>query len=168
MSITVQDTFRDFSVKLMQRSEATIDKCLDRLTPEQILHRNGDHENSIANLLMHIEGNLRQWFLHGIDCQPDIRTRDAEFSLQALPEIPEIRARFAQTLAKCRSVVAGVSDERLLEVIDPQPGGGWEPTPILAAIYRVIGHLEHHTGQIILLTKQLTRTDLDLTLPRKR
>jgi len=39
---------------------------------------------------------------------------------------------------------------------------------ILAAICRVTGHLQFHTGQIILLTKQLAATDLDLTIPRKR
>ena len=33
---------------------------------------------------------------------------------------------------------------------------------------KVTGHVEHHTGQIILLTKQLTATDLDLSMPRKR
>ena len=168
MSDSVPDTFRDFSIKLMKRSETIIDKCFDRLTPEQILYRNADHENSIANLLLHLEGNLRQWFLHGIDNQPDVRIRDAEFSLAPEHTIPDIRARLAATLAECRAVVAAVTDERLLEVIDPQPGGGWEPTPILAAIYRVVAHIEHHTGQIILLTKQLTRCDLDLSLPRKR
>ena len=39
---------------------------------------------------------------------------------------------------------------------------------ILEAIYRIVGHLQLHQGQIILLTKQLKATDLDLTLPRKR
>ena len=32
----------------------------------------------------------------------------------------------------------------------------------------VVGHLQLHTGQIILLTKQLAGVDLDLSIPRKR
>ena len=40
---------------------------------------------------------------------------------------------------------------------------------ILEAIYRIVGSPAiTHTGQIILLTKQLAGTDLDLSLPRKR
>ncbi len=39
---------------------------------------------------------------------------------------------------------------------------------ILEAICRVTGHLQLHTGQIIMLTKQLTGADLDLSMPRKR
>jgi hypothetical protein len=36
------------------------------------------------------------------------------------------------------------------------------------AIYRIVGHLQLHRGQIILLTKQLAGADLDLSLPPKR
>ena len=39
---------------------------------------------------------------------------------------------------------------------------------ILEAIFKVVAHVDMHTGQIILLTKQLAASDLDLTLPRKR
>jgi hypothetical protein len=53
-------------------------------------------------------------------------------------------------------------------MVDPQPGGGWGPMTILEAILRITGHLQLHQGQIILLTKQLAATDLDLSLPRKR
>jgi len=53
-------------------------------------------------------------------------------------------------------------------MIDPQPTGNWGPMTILQAIYRIVSHLQLHTGQIILLTKQLVGTDLDLSVPRKR
>jgi hypothetical protein len=32
----------------------------------------------------------------------------------------------------------------------------------------VVGHVQQHVGQIILLTKQMTGQDLDLTMPRKQ
>ncbi len=160
--------FLSASVKRMQLCEDDINRCLDQLSDEQIWHRGGDHENSIANLLLHLEGNLRQWFLHGIDGQPDVRKRDAEFELTPSQRCAEIRSRFAATLAECRNVIGSLPPGRLLETIDPQPKGGWEPMTILEAIYRVVGHLQSHQGQIILLTKQLKGADLDLSLPRKR
>ena len=164
MPETVAALFLSASVKRMQLSEAEILRCLEKLSDEQIWHRGGDHENSIANLLLHLEGNLRQWFLHGINGQPDVRRRDSEFALSPSQRSNEIRSRFSATLAECRSVIASLPPERLTEIINPQPTGGWGAVTILEAISRVIGHLQLHQGQIILLTKQLTGADLDLSL----
>jgi hypothetical protein len=164
----VPEIFLTAAVKRMQLSEDDINRCLEKLSDEQMWHRGADHENSIANLLLHLEGNLRQWFLHGIDGQPDVRRRDAEFTLSPSQRCAEVRSCFAATLAECREVIGSLPPARLLETIDPQPGGGWGPMTILEAILRITGHLQLHQGQIILLTKQLAATDLDLSLPRKR
>lgn len=168
MPATISRTFLAYSNQLITHSQTTIDACVDRLTVEQLLHRNGDHENSIANLLLHLSGNIRQWILHGIDGQPNVRQRDEEFSLHPTTPIPEIRARFAATLDEARAVIAALPESRLLDLTDPQPGGGWGSPTVLEAIYRVVSHLELHAGQIVLLTKQLTRADLDLSIPRRR
>jgi uncharacterized damage-inducible protein DinB len=168
MADQIAEIFLAAAVKRMQLSEDDINRCLDKLSDEQMRHRGADHENSIANLLLHLEGNLRQWFLHGIDGQPDVRRRDDEFTLSPSQKCAEVRRCFADTLAQCRKVIGALSPARLLDTIDPQPGGGWGPMTILEAILRITGHLQLHQGQIILLTKQLAATDLDLSLPRKR
>jgi hypothetical protein len=164
----ISEVFLAASVKRMQLSEDDINRCLGKLSDQQMLHRGGDHENSIANLLLHLEGNLRQWFLHGIDGQPNVRVRDEEFTLSPSQPCTEVRRCFAATLAECRSVIGSLPHARLLEMIDPQPKGSWGPMTILEAIYRIVAHLQVHQGQIILLTKQLTGADVDLSLPRKR
>jgi uncharacterized damage-inducible protein DinB len=164
----VADNFLDYSVKRLQLSQKSIASCLDKLTDDQIWQRRGDYENSIANLLLHLEGNMRQWILHGIDNQPDIRQRDDEFTLTPSTNSAATSTRFNRTLDESCRIIASVDPERLLVVIDPQPTGTWRHTTILEAIYKVAGHVEMHTGQIILLTKQLTASDLDLTTPRKR
>ena len=91
MSETVSQVFLAGAVKRMQLSEADINRCLDKLTEEQMWHRGADHENSVANLLLHLEGNIRQWFLHGIDGQPDVRIRDDEFSLSQRTSVATVR-----------------------------------------------------------------------------
>jgi uncharacterized damage-inducible protein DinB len=168
MSETVSQVFLAGAVKRMQLSEADINRCLDKLTEEQMWHRGADHENSVANLLLHLEGNIRQWFLHGIDGQPDVRIRDDEFSLSQRTSVATVRSQFSATLAESRTVIAALSPERLLDTINPQPTSGSGPMTILEAIYRITGHLQLHQGQITLLTKQLTASDLDLSIPRKR
>jgi hypothetical protein len=168
MADQIPDLFLTASAKAMKLSEDAINRCIDKLSDDQMWHRGADHENSIANLLLHLEGNLRQWFLHGIDGQPDVRNRDSEFALSPSQRCAEIRSRFAATLAECRNVIGSLPPARLLEIIHPQPTGNWPPSTILEAICRVTGHLQLHTGQIIMLTKQLTGADLDLSMPRKR
>src|SRR5271155_4313079 len=98
----IPEMFLTAAVKRMQLSEDDINRCLDRLSEEQMWSRGADHENSIANLLLHLEGNLRQWFLHGVDGQPDVRRRDDEFTLSPSQQCAEVRRCFADTLAECR------------------------------------------------------------------
>src|ERR1700679_3275522 len=164
-SNAIADNFLAYAAARLHQSQNSIASCLDKLTDDQQWQRRGDYENSIANLLLHLEGNMRQWILHGIDDQLDVRQRDEEFTLTPSANPTAILDR---TLYEACRVISAVPAERLLEVIDPQPTGIWRHTTILEAIFKVVGHVEMHTGQIILLTKQLTATDLDLTTPRKR
>jgi uncharacterized damage-inducible protein DinB len=167
-SNAIADNFLAYAAARLHQSQNSIASCLDKLTDDQQWQRRGDYENSIANLLLHLEGNMRQWILHGIDNQPDIRQRDEEFTLTPTANPAAVRAGFNATLDEASRIIAAVPAERLLEVIDPQPTGTWRHTTILEAIFKVVGHVEMHTGQIILLTKQLTASDLDLSMPRKR
>jgi uncharacterized damage-inducible protein DinB len=164
----VADNFLAFASSRMHLSQHEIARCLDKLTADQMNHRGGDYENSITNLLLHLAGNMRQWILQGIDGQPNIRQRDAEFALDPTVPPAEARARFNATLDEAAATIAALNPDRLLTVIDPQPDGTWRHLTILEAIFKVVSHLEMHTGQIILLTKQLLATDLDLSMPRKR
>jgi uncharacterized damage-inducible protein DinB len=164
----IADNFLAYAARRMFDCRNTIAKCCDQLNEAQIWHRGGEHENSVANLLLHLEGNMRQWILHGIAGQADVRQRDAEFSLTPTTDSATARANFNTTLEEAAAAIATLPPARLLEIIDPQPNGTWRHCTILEAIFKVVGHVDHHTGQIILLTKQLEAKDLDLSMPRKR
>jgi len=164
----VAANFLAFSVTHIKGQQSKITSCCNKLSEAQLQYRSGDYENSIVNLLLHLEGNIRQWILHGIDNQPDIRQRDDEFALTLSTTSAEARARLNATLDESAQIIATLDPSRLLDITDPQPNGTWRHATILEAIYKVVSHLEMHTGQIILLTKQLLATDLDLTMPRKR
>ena len=80
----------------------------------------------------------------------------------------ELLAQFDRTLAEVHAVLATLPAERLLDRTNPQPTGQVGEVSVLDAIYQVVGHVQQHVGQIIVLTKQMTATDLDLTMPRPR
>jgi uncharacterized damage-inducible protein DinB len=164
----ISANFLDYSAKQMQALHKKIATCCGKLTEEQIWQRGGPHENSVGNILLHLEGNIRQWILHGVDNQPDVRRRDDEFTLNPTIDSKTASANLTNTINEATDVITNLPPARLTEIIDPQPASDWRHTPILVAIYKVISHLDHHTGQIILLTKQMAGTDLDLSIPRKR
>ncbi len=156
--------FLNFSIRKLDLMEGYLNACLDRLTDEQVWHRGGAQNNTVANLVIHLCGNTRQWILFGVGGQPDVRDRPLEFSAAGGVTVAELKALFAATVAEARGVIAALPHERLTERIVPQ---GTE-VAVLEAIYQVVGHVQQHVGQIILLTKQLTASDLDLTQPRPR
>ena len=164
----VAASFLSFADKRLGMSADDITRCAAQLNEEQMARRGGEHENSVTNLLLHLAGNMRQWILHGVDGQPDVRERDAEFSLTTEMTGAMALVSFRAVLEESRAVIRGLSPERLLEVIDPQPGGTWRHLPVLEAIFQVVGHVQLHAGQIIVLTKQMVAHDLDLSMPRKR
>lgn len=157
-----------FTTKQMRKSEKDLLCCVHQLSEEQVWRRGGEWENSVGNLLLHLEGNMRQWILHGVDEQPDVRVRDAEFALDARMSKAEVWGKFARTLEESCAVIERVSAARLLEVIDPQPGSPWGKPTVLEAILLVEGHVRQHMGQIVVLTKQMVQRDLVLSMPRRR
>ncbi len=155
--------FLDYSCRKLETMTGHVGVCLSRLTDAQIWERHGAHENAVGNLVLHLCGNIRQWAIAGVGGAKDVRDRDAEFSADGGMGAEELMGRFALTVAEARDVIAGLSAERLLEKINPQNG----EVSVLDAVYQVVGHVQQHVGQIVLLTKQMTEQDLNLTIPRK-
>ena len=127
-----------------------------KLNDEQIWWRGAETQNSSGNLVLHLCGNLGQWIVSGVAGAPDTRQRDAEFAARGEVSreelIRRLRARVAETIA----VIAAVAEERLTDRITPQK----YEVSVLEAIYHVVEHFSHHTGQIIFATKLLTNEDL--------
>ena len=138
--------------------------CLQKLNGEQIWRRQAIYENAVGNLVLHLCGNARQWVIHGVGGAEDLRVRDAEFAAEGGSSGAELMAQFAETMAEAKQVIGAVTARRLLERVMPQ---GYNVS-VFEAISHVVGHVQQHVGQIILLTKQMTAADLDLTLPRPR
>jgi uncharacterized damage-inducible protein DinB len=164
MTNEVAGLFLAYSYVRLGELTKTMTTCLGRLSEEQIWARGGAHENAVGNLVIHLCGNMRQWILHGVGGKADVRTRDAEFAADGEMNRAELVALFTSTVEEVRGVIASVPQERLVETIHPQS----HDVSVLGAIYRVVGHVQEHLGQIILLTKQMVGTDLDLTIPRPR
>lgn len=104
--------------------------------------------------------------MHGVGNLPDVRVREQEFSADSGQGAAILSEMFASTVAEAQGVIATVSVERLVDRTSPQPGR--PEVSVLEAIYLVVAHVHEHVGQVVVLTKQMLATDLDLTMPRPR
>src|SRR3712207_2193969 len=57
-----------------------IEHCVGQLDEESVWWRPTPRLNSVANLMLHLAGNLRQWIVSGVGGAPDVRNRPAEFN----------------------------------------------------------------------------------------
>jgi uncharacterized damage-inducible protein DinB len=133
-----------------------IERCMEKLKDEEVWWRRGDESNSIGNLVLHLSGNARQWIVSGIGDATDIRARQSEFDERSLISRAELLSHLRQTLREVDAVLAALPAAAILERRTFQ---GAEET-VLDAIFHVVEHFSMHTGQIILLTKMLTQSDL--------
>ena len=134
-----------------------IERCLEKLSDEQVWWRSNAQSNSIGNLLLHLSGNARQWIVSGLANGEDKRVRQAEFDQREVIPRSELLARLTQTLKDVDQVLAGFDETRLLQMYTIQDcyvSG-------LEAIFHVTEHFSMHTGQIIMLTKMMTEVDLE-------
>jgi uncharacterized damage-inducible protein DinB len=135
------------------------------LTSEQIWWRANPASNSVGNLALHLEGNVRQWIVSGLGGAPDRRERDLEFS--QLSPIPRciLLARLRKAVRDADRVMGRLNGAALARTYSIQ---GFRVTG-LRAVFHVAEHFSHHAGQIILLTKMLGGRDLKFThLPGER
>jgi uncharacterized damage-inducible protein DinB len=133
-----------------------IERCLEKLTDEQIWWRANEESNSIGNLILHLCGNARQWIICGVGAQPDNRDRDSEFAQRDIISRDELLTLLRTTLREVDNTLRDLDPSLLLEHRKIQ-GNDVE---ILEAIFHVTEHFSMHAGQIFLLTKLLSASDL--------
>ena len=164
MDDAIAAEFLDVSRRKLEMITDNLRMCMGKLSDAQVWERHGAHENTVGNLVLHLCGNIRQGVMHGVCGGGDVRVREREFSAEGGLTGAELMGIFQTTISEACGVIADVPAGRLTEVVHPQG----RTVTVLEAIYQVVAHVHQHVGQIILLTKQMTRADLDLTIPRPR
>lgn len=135
-----------------------IERCLEQLTDEDIWWRAGEESNSIGNLVLHLEGNVREWIIGGVGKLPFERVRQQEFDERRTIPKAELIERLRKIVTEADAVLMNLDAGILTERRQIQ---GRDVT-VLRAIYHVVEHFSMHAGQIFMLTKMRTGTDLHL------
>ena len=149
--------FLQQSHKLMfGESWSRMRSAVENLTEQQLWWRPNEASNSIGNLLLHLNGNVRQWIVTSFNRRDDARNRAAEFAENASGTAGELIARLGTTMNEAEQVLLRLTEQDLLAPMDIQ---GYHTTG-LAAVYHVVEHFGMHYGQIIYIVKALEGKDL--------
>jgi uncharacterized damage-inducible protein DinB len=162
--MSVDTLFLDTAAARLRQFSDQIGVCLGKLSDDQIWARGRENENAVGNLVLHLEGNVRQWIVAGLGGKPDVRVRDREFSTEGGVTGAELSARLKEVVEEAASVIAGLTTEQLIRVHEIQN----RKVAGLEAVFHVVAHFAEHKGQIVFATKNLTGEDLNLTIPRKK
>lgn len=142
--------------KLLEQYWPRLRTCVESLNDEQIWWRPNDASNSIGNLLLHLNGNVRQWLVSSFNHQADKRDRPAEFAERRAIPAAEVLETLSATMQEASEVLARLTEADLVAPFDIQ---GYKVTG-LKAVYQVVEHFAMHYGQIVFITKLVRAKDL--------
>ena len=146
--------YDQLKVRVFEESIPRIFSCLDRLEEAQIWHPPSENLSSIGNLILHLEGNARQWILSGLYQQPDNRKRSLEFDPghnQSAEELKQLLKHMQHEILKAIETPVDLNQTYHPQVFTESGVG---------IVVHVIEHFSYHTGQIAFYTKMLTGQDL--------
>src|ERR1051326_232286 len=154
--MTIETDFLNCAAEKLEELCGRIETCLGKLTPDQIWMRGTENQNAVGNLVLHLNGNVRQWILSGVGGAPDARDRDQEFAARGGTDPKALARMLRETVDRALEVIRTLPGARLAERRTIQ---GYDGT-VLKAILHVTEHFSGHTAQIIFITKMVTGEDL--------
>ena len=132
-----------------------VHELVEPLSTEQLWRRPYSYGNSVGHLLLHLTGNLNYYIGARVAGTDYVRDRDREFTE------PEHRPK-TEMLAAFDRVISLV-----IETIEKQSAEDWvkpysavresESKEQFAIFLRCAGHAYHHVGQLIYLSRELTK-----------
>jgi hypothetical protein len=149
--------FLEFSRrKLFEHYWPRLRACAEPLTDEQVWWRPNSASNSIGNLILHLNGNVRQWLVVSFNRCEDERNRPAEFAAESGLTAFQLLDRLGATMSDAAAVLDRLTEADLIAPYEIQ---GYHVSG-LEAVYQVVEHFGLHYGQIAYIAKSFTGRDL--------
>ena len=151
--------FHADAVESFRNCKKLAERAIEQISDAEFFATIDEESNSVAIVVKHIAGNLvSRWtdFLTTDGEKPD-RNRDAEFEQRDVISRTELLALLRTTLSDVQTTLQSVDPSTLPEFRKIQGND----VDILEAVFHVTEHFSMHAGQIFLLTKLLTATDLN-------
>jgi uncharacterized damage-inducible protein DinB len=170
MEKEIKGEFIKNSIYRMDESTRMIQICFKELSEEQVWKKPNKSSNSIANLILHLCGNITQYIISSLGEVKDTREREKEFSTTEGYTKDRLLQILLDTVENAKAVIQSTTQDKLLKERDVQ---GFNFSGIGIVIH-VVEHYSYHTGQIAFWSKLMKNIDLgfydgiDLTIKNKK
>lgn len=142
----------------------TMKKGIDQLNDDELNYRPNYESNTIANLVVHIEGNINQRIGSGICGYQDVRSRDHEFSREIYVSKEDLLKRIDNSFDFLVENIKKLQNEDLLRKIEVR---GKDKT-IYEVLQQCATHYSEHLGQILYITKICLDSSYKMTSIHKK
>lgn len=140
----------------MDESTRMIMKSLANISEEEVWQKPNTSHNSIANLILHLCGNISQYVISSLGETEDKRLRDIEFSITSGLTKNELLKKLDDVVDTAKRVIFDATPSQLVKIRSVQ-GFSFSGVGI---ILHAVEHYSYHTGQIAFWVKQLKNKDL--------
>lgn len=140
----------------MDESTRMIKKSLAEISEDEVWQKPNPSLNSMANLILHLCGNMTQYVISSLGETEDKRNRDDEFSVTGGLTKDELFIKLESVVDDAKRVIFNVTPNQLVKMRSVQ-GFSFSGVGI---ILHAVEHYSYHTGQIAFWVKQLKNKDL--------
>ena len=154
--MSLESLFLQYSADKLRQFLERIEVCTGMLSHDQIWARTSENSNAIGNLILHLDGNVRQWIIGSLGGEAIERNRDAEFAAREGSNAEQLSAHLRRTVEHATRIIARLTTTQLTRTCEIQ---NYSVSGV-EAVYHVVEHFAEHTGQIIFATKMMTGGDL--------
>lgn len=119
------------------------------LSRDDLWWRPHERVNSIANLILHLEGNLSLWILGNLGGRRFERDRAGEFATRGDEDRESLVKRLRRVVEACRATIADLPCEELdrRRAVQTYRVDGY------ASLVHAVEHMSYHAGQIVWIAK---------------
>jgi hypothetical protein len=140
------------------------EKAFQQVDDQGFFKKPGEHSNNIAIIIKHVAGNLASRWTEFLTTDGDKpwRDRDAEFIIGPEDTRPSLVAAWEKAWAALLQTLAGLREEDLLKKVTIRR----EEHTVFQAIHRSLTHTAYHVGQIVYLSRLVTKEGWEwITIP---
>jgi hypothetical protein len=143
--------FCDAACLTLDEGLRKIEHCVGQLSESDVWWRPGDSLNGVANLLLHLRGNVRQWIVAGVGGSPDVRKRPEEFAARGSIPKAKLLDELRRTVEEAKLAIRASTPEAIVRPRHVQHG---DVTGV-EAVFNSVSHFVGHVQEIVHLTRTL-------------
>ena len=130
--------------------------CFDKITEIDLWNKPSKKGVAFGNQIIHIVGNMTQYLISALGEKKVNRERDKEFIIDKSMSKKSLKNMLSLTIKESKKTINKLSVENLLKTRKVQV----YTLSGIGCLIHAVEHFSYHTGQIALLTKNITNNDL--------